>query len=418
MKLKQMTDVRKSILKDSQIRKFEAYGFLKDLKFFEPYLIVFLVGKNINLFEIGILISIREIIINVFEIPSGIIADTYGRKNELCLCFIFYMVAFALFFFISGFVIACVAMVFYGLGEAFRSGTHKAMIYTYLDRMDWSFEKTFVYGRTRSWSLIGASLSSLVGIVLILIMPSAEYIFIFSIVPYLIDFVLVLSYPDYLDSDNKEKATLRQSLKSFTSGFRRHGMLASLIAEEGIAEAAYSYSKDMVQPFLQTVFIASQLVLISGLSSDENLKVALGLIYAVMNLLGSFFSKRAYWFKGKRTNLFCLTVIHIMLGMVFALLLLFQTNSIVICLLFLGIYILQNLRKPIFIDEIDDNIDKTERATVLSIASQIKSIFLAVLSPILGFVAQRFGLGMAMAALSVVLFLTTGLLVSKNRSSK
>ncbi|NLY08249.1 MAG: hypothetical protein GXZ16_08585, partial [Spirochaetales bacterium] len=193
---------------------------------------------------------------------------------------------------------------------------------------------------------------------------------------------------------------------------------ASLIAEEGIAEAAYSYSKDMVQPFLQTVFIASQLVLISGLSSDENLKVALGLIYAVMNLLGSFFSKRAYWFKGKRTNLFCLTVIHIMLGMVFALLLLFQTNSIVICLLFLGIYILQNLRKPIFIDEIDDNIDKTERATVLSIASQIKSIFLAVLSPILGFVAQRFGLGMAMAALSVVLFLTTGLLVSKNRSSK
>ena len=29
---------------------------------------------------------------------------------------------------------AALAMAFFGLGEAFRSGTHKAMIYTYLER--------------------------------------------------------------------------------------------------------------------------------------------------------------------------------------------------------------------------------------------------------------------------------------------
>ncbi len=75
-----MQDVlKKEICKDLQIKKFCMYGFFKNLKFFEPYLIIFLISHQITLLQVGILIAIREVVVNLFEIPSGIIADFLGR---------------------------------------------------------------------------------------------------------------------------------------------------------------------------------------------------------------------------------------------------------------------------------------------------------------------------------------------------
>lgn len=162
---------------DPMIKKFSLYGLLKNLKFFEPYLIIYLLSFNISLLNIGFLYSIREIIIYIFEVPSGIIADHYGKKNELMLCFLFYIVSFLLFFIGSTFYIFIIAMIFYGLGEAFRSGTHKSMILTYLEKKDWFSYKTYVYGRTRSYSLIGSSISSFLSIILIITLPATRWIF-------------------------------------------------------------------------------------------------------------------------------------------------------------------------------------------------------------------------------------------------
>lgn len=148
-----MEDVHELIKKNNQIKKFCLYGFLKNLMFFEPYLYIYLIQvMHLSLFQIGTLFSIRGIIIYIFEVPSGIFADQYGKKTELMICFIFYIASFFFFFLGGSYAIVAVAMVFFGLGEAFRSGTHKAMIYAYLEQKDWFEHKTFVYGRTRSFS--------------------------------------------------------------------------------------------------------------------------------------------------------------------------------------------------------------------------------------------------------------------------
>ena len=68
---------------DAQIKKFCLYGFFKNLTFFEPYLLIYLMGLGLSLFEVGLLFAIREAITYVFEVPSGIIADHYGKKKEL-----------------------------------------------------------------------------------------------------------------------------------------------------------------------------------------------------------------------------------------------------------------------------------------------------------------------------------------------
>jgi MFS family permease len=179
-----MEDIYQEIKKDFQVKKFCYYGFLKNLRFFEPYLYIYLLQVvELNLFQIGLLLSIRELTMYIFEIPSGIFADQYGKKNELVLCFIFYIISFFLFYVGSQFLIIIFAMIFFGLGEAFRSGTHKAMIYSYLEQKEWFNYKTFVYGRTRSYSLIGSSIASFIAIFLVIQFPKIKTIFLFSIIP-------------------------------------------------------------------------------------------------------------------------------------------------------------------------------------------------------------------------------------------
>jgi hypothetical protein len=51
---------------------------------------------------------------------------------------------------------------FFVIGEAFRTGTHKAMIFDWLESEGRTKELTKVYGFTRSWSQMGSAMSVIV----------------------------------------------------------------------------------------------------------------------------------------------------------------------------------------------------------------------------------------------------------------
>ncbi|MDX2432086.1 MAG: MFS transporter, partial [Bacteroides sp.] len=74
---------RELILKDRQYFKFCMYGFLKNLRFFDAFFILFLVETGVSFTQIGLLYAVREVVTNLFELPSGILADTFGRKKAL-----------------------------------------------------------------------------------------------------------------------------------------------------------------------------------------------------------------------------------------------------------------------------------------------------------------------------------------------
>lgn len=119
-------EIKRFIEQHSLVWRFCMYGAIKNLQFFEAYLLLILLEWGYNLFQIGILQSITFSLTYAFEVPSGVIADHWGKKNELLLCFVFYIVSFVFYAFgESGFGTLVAASVFYGLGEAFRSGTHK-----------------------------------------------------------------------------------------------------------------------------------------------------------------------------------------------------------------------------------------------------------------------------------------------------
>ncbi len=152
--------------KDKQYYKFCFYGFFKNLKFFEPFLMLFFLDKGISFLQIGTLYAIREISINIIEIPSGIFADILGRKKTMITSFIAYIASFIVFYFSQNYVWLVIAMVFFSFGDAMRTGTHKAMIFDYLEINSWMSEKVTYYGHTRSWSQIGSAISSIIAAII------------------------------------------------------------------------------------------------------------------------------------------------------------------------------------------------------------------------------------------------------------
>ena len=68
-------------------------------------------------------------------------------------------------------------------------------------------------------------------------------------------------------------------------------------------------------------------------------------------------------------------------------------------LVFLGFYVLQNLRKPMTVAFISDQISHQVMASGLSVETQFTTILVAIFAPILGALADAFGIGLALALL-------------------
>jgi MFS family permease len=370
--------------------------------------VIFLFAAGLNFFEIGILYAIKEIIIYIFEIPSGVMADTYGRKKELYLCFTFYIVSFVIFFFTMNFWTAALAMVFFGLGEAFRSGTHKAMIYAYLEEKHWEDHKMQVYGRTRSFSLIGSAISSVLAIALILNIPGSRYIFLASIAPYILDLFLIMSYPESLDKCGCEPTeSFFMALRShITNIFRRPGLRHFLLKSASF-EAVFKSVKDYIQPILGMLLMSSGAVLFVSYSSDDQLKIVLGVTYGIIHLLCAYASRNVY-----RLQRY-MSADKIMNGLYVAQILSFfilywtirTSQPWLIVLMFIVLYLIRDMRKPVLVDICGTLTQKGERATVLSVESQMKALITVVVAPAIGYIADKTDVGIAMLCIGVLLMI-------------
>ena len=133
------------------LRRFCLYGFIKNQKYFEPFLYLALLDK-LSFAGVGMLIGFREFCVIVMEAPSGAVADMLGRRRSMIISHVCYIAAFVTFALSTEAWRLFGAMFLFSIGEAFRTGTHKAMIFAWLTRENRGGEKIKIYGQTRGWS--------------------------------------------------------------------------------------------------------------------------------------------------------------------------------------------------------------------------------------------------------------------------
>ena len=375
--------------------RFSLYGFLKNQRYYESFLYLVFLEKGLSYFAIGILIGFREVCTNLFEIPSGAIADLYGRRRAMIFSFCAYIVSFVIFAVSESLFPLFAAMFFYGLGDAFRSGTHKAMIFDWLRLQGRSDEKTKVYGFTRSWSQMGSAVSVLIAGALVFYSGNFTDIFWFSIIPYALNIVNFLGYPARLDGDRQSEFSLKAVARLFGSACKQSVQFPPLrrLVFEGMGfEGMYKASKDFLQPILKQTAIALPLLL----ALDESKRTALLVagVYFVLHFLSSFASRHSHqvsdWRGGDEGAARFMWWIDLVIFALLVPALWFNWHPAII-VLFVGLAILQNFWRPGLISRFNAQSTPEMGATILSIEAQSKSLATIILAPLLGLLVDAVG---------------------------
>ena len=403
--MSQQKDLPEDFKRNVQFYKFCAYGFLKNLRFFEPFLMLFFLEKGLDFLQIGTLYAAREVCVNIIEIPSGVIADSMGRRRSMAVSFLSYIVSFVVFFFSQSYWVLFLAMLVFAGGEAFRTGTHKAMIFDYLKMHNWGHLKTHYYGHTRAWSQAGAALSALIAAFLVFWQGSYAPVFLFTIIPYVLDLFLILSYPANLDgprhtSDKTVASEFSSVIKSLMKSLKSKELLRA-IANQSLYSGYYKAFKDYLQPILKNFALALPVLL--ALQDDQRTALITGFVYAILYLITAYASrssgKLSERFETLAVPLNSMLFMGILFGVVSGIAYWLGVPLLAI-ILYVGIYVMENLRKPMGIAYVTERMDEASLASALSVESQAETLFAVVIALMLGFFSNLWGLGLGLLVVS------------------
>jgi MFS family permease len=421
--------MNKSIFgKDWQYYKFCLYGFLKNQRFFEPFFIlIFLRDKGLSFTEIGTLYSIRFILQFLFEVPSGVAADAMGRRGTMLFAYGFYMFSFAGYFLASTFAWLIVPSIFFALGDAFRTGTHKAMIFEYLKRNGWQDQKVDYYGHTRAWSQTGSAISSLIAAGLVLLSHNYNIVFLYTLIPYTLGFILLASYPQYLNGPGARRTDGINIRKAFVDvvsasvqSLRRFSNL-KLALNVSTFSGFYDAARDYLQVVLSMFALSMPVLLSINKSSSEKEIALIGIVYFILYFLTAGASRNSYRMSmyfgsiDRYLNVFLFAGIISGLGAGIFFHFHMYLPSIV---LFILILVIENFRRPAGVALIAGHFDENILASILSVESQLGSIAGSILSFVIGWSADRLGPGMALTMASVLMLLISPFLVLKKEYEK
>ena len=386
------------------LRRFSLYGFLKNQQYYDYFILLAFRQMGLSYFIIGVLIAFREIMINIMEIPTGGIADLCGKRSSMIFSFIAYIFSFAIFG-VSGIVATesklsqhtlvpflLFAMIFFAIGDAFRTGTHKALIFTWLRIQRRTNERTKVYGYTRSWSKIGSAVSVIVACSIVFATSNFIYVFFFTIGPYILNIINFLGYSKEIDCKTGKRISIRDIINHLTETLTvsvKQASLRRLILESMGFEGFFKAAKDYLQPILMAAALPLMASLFADiqLSDEQKSVVLIGPVFFMLFILSAFASRNAYRLvsepgqEEKTARLFWGLSALIFLVLLPAMY--FEIHWIMIAG-FVALYIVQNLWRPVLISRFDSHSDEAKGATVLSIESQAKSLSTMIIAPVLG----------------------------------
>ena len=371
---------------------FRAYGFLKNIKFFEPYLILILLSWELSLLQIGGLIALENFCALIFETISGIIADLFGRKKALMVYFVLYSIGLGFLFFGNLGWPLVIGFILMGTGEAFRSDTIKAILLTWMDNYGFVEYRTYIYGRYRTLSQLGGAFSSLISIVFIFVLPILPWLFLISISPFVLNFILVVKFPSDL-SDSSRNST---EDKRFSALLREIGetlkkrKLLRIYFSSASYNAIFKNLKDYIQPIIKILIVGVIWSMVTN-PTEAYIKnwtaVFLGLIYAGFYLISAVAANNSYRVHSKaESSKKAMDSLHLILVGTLTAIAFFYYIQILFAILVLYLFMwwCYNIQRPLVMHALSGVIPKRLWTTLWNLDSQSEEILTIGLAPLFG----------------------------------
>jgi MFS family permease len=148
---------------EANIWKAYLFQFLHSFQLWWPVWVIYLTDlRGFSLTEVSVLETLFWVTIVLSEVPTGAVADRFGRKTSLVLAAVCVTAAVLVFGVATNFWVVLVSYVAWGFGLTFQSGADSALTYESLKALGREREYPRVAGVT--WGLF--SLGTLLGMLL------------------------------------------------------------------------------------------------------------------------------------------------------------------------------------------------------------------------------------------------------------
>ena len=360
---------------------------------FMPIIWLFYEENGLTITDLFIIQAIYSVTIALIEIPSGYVADVFGRKNSMIIGTFFGflgILTYSLSFGFDGFLLAALCL---GVGQSFISGSDTALMYDSLVELNRSDDFIRLEGRTISMGNLAEATAFIIGGFLAQI--SLRTPFYYQVGIALIGFViaLLLVEPKVHRLEEGKSKPWKNIKKIIHYAIIENAILRAYIFYSAIIGAATLTMAWFAQPYLKALDIGV---------------VYFGLIGAGLNLAVAIPSFYAHEIESRiNTKILLSLILLLIVGCYFTVAYINTLWGLLILLLF---YITRGVATPVLRDYMNRHIPSNMRATVMSIRSFIIRILFASTSPILGYVADLYSLQYALY-LSGALFLFFGFII-------
>jgi len=341
-----------------------------------PVLTLFYLHRGLDYQQIFILYIVIVVSMFLFEVPTGIFGDKYGRKTSIITGLVGWIIFTIGLLFADSFWEFFFLFILWGINVTFASGSDEAMIYDSLKQAKKQKEMQKHMGRIMSARFLPLVVIAPIGSIIAKDLTAFQFTLLilgnlmFTIIAFLISFSLVEPRVETGPHEIRSPVTLfKMSIKHI----RNSPKLVSMFINKTLILIPGSHIFGLLwQPYLKT----------SGIS------VALfGTLTAIASLIIFLLSRNIDKIESKingRKIIFytgLLPLLAFVLGAYFE-------NIIAALTFYFIIKITIWLRDPIFSQYMNEHIESHNRATVLSSLSMIDSLFDVIIFLSAGFITN------------------------------
>ena len=392
-----MLKIKKLLFADipKQIRVYPIIKFLCSLSggLILPLLVIYYRKIGFSLLQIGLISMVFELSMGLFEIPTGFVADKYGRKKSVTYSLICFSITGFIYFIAEDIKIVILAVVCRGIGYTLMSGAFEAWAFDKLKSLNQESSSRQMFVITSRLRRLGVIIGSLLGSTLGL--KNIKVVWLAFIFINVISLAIVLM--SMKETVINKTVCVKQSKISKainTKLINAKYLVLSLFLIAAIYEFALSpiseywsvyFTEDigMSGRYLGAIIVISNLLVVVGLRPTHRL------INKINNSLTSLII------------LHCLIIVNI-IGFTIS------KNLSLAILFYLGYSFFVGVAEPLSRDYLNQHISSKYRATLLSLYAMAGSLGEIISGAAVGIIAELWGVRISFltSAFAVVIIIS------------
>jgi MFS family permease len=364
------------------VRLIYAFAFLRDFQLWIPVWVVYLIHEHgFSLTQITVADSLFLVGVLLLEVPTGAVADRWGRSRSLALGALSLGIAVLVFAFTSSFAVLLVSFLIWSLSHTLMSGADMALLYDTLKASGASGTYERAAGRANALNWLGAGLGTLLGGPAAVLFDIRATIFIGAATCLLTAMVALLLREAPRSAEDSPEAHFAKAIRAAFREAWSARDVRTVILFAGTTISIFEGVHYLVQPYLL----------------DRGVEV--GVIFSLLQVpmilagvLGALAADRLGAGKGLSAVLFGIAMAGFAGYLALA-----WAPGLAAFAGFPALIGLASCLMPLSTGYVNRRVGSTYRATILSLQGMMASLALAVLAPVLGFATDHWGLPWAFA---------------------